>query len=277
MSTPQTLEIPEGVVPTSIETPRGSFAAHVVRVDDPRAHVLLVPGWTGSKEDFTQVLPLVAAAGFDVTTYDQRGQYETPGSPDADYSLDGFGADAVAVARATSSAPTHLLGHSFGGLVAQAAVLVDVSAWRTLSLLCTGPAALGSTPTRPLDQVVAALDDGTPLAEVQRALRGAGVGTEPADIEAFLAERFARNDRTSLRTITQHLVDAPDRLDQVVATGLPTWVGRGTRDDAWPHDVQATMAERLGTTVHLIDAEHSPGVQNPQGLADAWLPFLTSH
>ncbi len=277
MSTPQTLEVPDGVDRTTIETPRGSFAAHVVRVEVPRAHVLLVPGWTGSKEDFTQVLPLVAAAGFDVTAYDQRGQYETPGSSDADYSLDGFGADAVAVARSASDAPSHLLGHSFGGLVAQSAVIADVAAWRSLSLLCTGPAALGSSPARPLDRMVAAIDAGVPLAEVQNAVRGAGFGTEPADIEAFLAERFTRNDRTSLREITQHLIDAPDRLDQVAASGLPVWVGRGERDDAWPYAVQESMAERLGTTVRLIDAEHSPGVQNPQGLADAWLPFLTSH
>ena len=37
------------------------------------------------------------------------------------------------------------------------------------------------------------------------------------------------------------------------------------------------MAERLGTTVHVIpDSAHSPGVENPQGLVDAWLPFFRS-
>ena len=65
MSTPQTLAVPEGVAATRLETPRGSFAAHVARVDAPLGHVLLVPGWTGSKEDFTQLLPLLAQAGFD--------------------------------------------------------------------------------------------------------------------------------------------------------------------------------------------------------------------
>ncbi|RYJ04640.1 MAG: alpha/beta fold hydrolase, partial [Actinomycetales bacterium] len=131
MSTPTTLALPDGVVPIVVDTSRGSFAAHTVRVAEPRGHVLLVPGWTGSKEDMTQVLPLLATAGLDATAYDQRGQHETPGTDHDDYSLHGFGADAVAVGRAVSSTPAHLLGHSFGGLVAQWAVLADPSAWRT--------------------------------------------------------------------------------------------------------------------------------------------------
>jgi hypothetical protein len=35
------------------------------------------------------------------------------------------------------------------------------------------------------------------------------------------------------------------------------------------------MAKRLGTEIHVIeDAAHSPAIENTQGLADAWLPFL---
>lgn len=277
MSTPTTLVLPAGVVPTRLETSRGLFAAHTVRVDDPRGHVLLVPGWTGSKEDFTQVLPLLADAGLDATTYDQRGQYETPGTDDDDYSLDGFGADAVAVAAAVSSEPVHLLGHSFGGLVAQAAVLAAPEAWRSLSLLCTGPGALGDSPVRPLLRMVEAFDAGRPLLEIHEGKQGDALGAHPADIEAFLAERFTRNARASIRAITQLLVDAPDRVDAVAAAGLPTWVARGERDDAWPYGVQDDLAARLGTSVVLIDAAHSPGVENPAGLAAAWLPFLLSH
>lgn len=277
MSTPTTLALPAGVVPTRLETSRGPFAAHTVRVDEPRGHVLLVPGWTGSKEDFTQVLPFLSAAGLDATAYDQRGQYETSGADDDDYSLDGFGVDAVAVAAAVASGPVHLLGHSFGGLVAQSAVLADVGAWRSLSLLCTGPGALGDSPVRPLRRMVEAFDDARSLLSIHQGKQGDALGAYPADVEAFLAERFTRNARASIRAITQLLMDAPDRVDAVAAAGLPTWVARGERDDAWPHDAQDAMAARLGTSVVLLDAAHSPGVENPAGLADAWLPFLLSH
>src|SRR2546421_175548 len=47
---------------------------------------LLVPGYTGSKEDFAPLIDPIADAGFDVVAIDLPGQYESPG-PDreADY------------------------------------------------------------------------------------------------------------------------------------------------------------------------------------------------
>lgn len=276
MSVPKSLALPAGVKRTDVETPRGAFAAHQIRSPEPTAHVLLVPGWTGSKEDFTPMLPLLAAAGFDATAYDQRGQFETRGHADADYSLDGFGADAAAVADACSSAPSHLLGHSFGGLVAQHAVLAEPALWRTLSLLGTGPGALGESEERPLGLMLRALDHDAPLADIH-AYREGGIA-RPPEIATFLLQRFTSNDRASLRAMTQHLIDAPDVLDNVIEIGLPMWVGRGARDNGWPDEVQADMARRAGVDVHIIaESIHSPAVENPEGLADSWLPFLLAN
>ena len=274
MSTPRTLTLPEGVEATGVETPVGTFAAHISRADAPNAHVLLIPGWTGSKEDFTPLLPLLAAAGFDATAYDQRGQFETPGEAGADYTLDGFASDALAVAAACSDTSSHLLGHSFGGLVAQQAVLAQASAWRSLSLLDTGPGALGESPNRPLKMLVAALGT-VPMADIHR-IREAALDLKRApEIADFLLRRFTSNDPLSLKAMTQALLDAPDRLDELAALPVPIWVGRGADDDAWPHDIQAAMAKRLGAEIHVIeDAAHSPAIENTQGLADAWLPFL---
>ena len=276
MSTPRTLTLAEGVEATTIETPVGTFAAHVSRVDSPSAHVLLIPGWTGSKEDFTPLLPLLAAAGFDATAYDQRGQFESPGEPDADYTLDGFAADALAIATTCGDAPAHLLGHSFGGLVAQRAVLAKPSAWRSLSLLDTGPGALGETTNRPLTMLLDAIGV-VPMADIHR-FREQAIGAKRApDIAEFLLRRFTSNDPVSLKAMTQALIDAPDRIDELAALPLPIWVGRGADDDAWPHEIQAAMAERLGTEIHVVqDSAHSPAVENTQGLADVWLPFLAA-
>jgi pimeloyl-ACP methyl ester carboxylesterase len=276
MSTPRTLTLPEGVEAIGIETPLGTFAAHVARASTPTAHVLMIPGWTGSKEDFTPLLPLLAAAGFDATAYDQRGQFQTPGARGTAYSLDGFAADALAVATACSDHPSHLLGHSFGGLVAQQSALATTSAWRSLSLLDTGPGALGNTPHRPLTMLLDALGV-MPLADIHR-IREQAIGARRApDIAEFLLRRFTSNDAMSLKAMTQALIDAPDRIDEVAKLPLPVWVGRGADDDSWPHDVQAEMAKRLGAEIHVIeDAAHSPAIENTQGLADAWFPFLAA-
>lgn len=275
MSIPKTLDLPPGVEATTLDTARGPFAAHTIRTDGARGHVLLIPGWTGSKEDFTPLLPLAAEAGFDVTTYDQRGQFETPGQPDADYSLAGFAADALAVRATSGLEVSALMGHSFGGLVAQQAAVTDPSAWVSLSLLCTGPGALGESDRRPLQKLVSAIGK-VPLLDIHE-LREQGI-KRPVQITRFLARRFTSNDPRSLRAITQHLIDAPDIIDDVLATGLPVWVGRGADDDAWPHAVQDQMASRLGTDVHVIpDSAHSPAVENPTALIAAWQPFLEAH
>jgi pimeloyl-ACP methyl ester carboxylesterase len=276
MSVPRSLELPAGVRAVDVETGRGTFAAHVARAAQPRGAVLLVPGWTGSKEDFTPVLPLLAAAGMDAVAYDQRGQFETPGTADDDYSLPALAADAVDVARAAlGTGRVHLAGHSFGGLVSQQAAVDSPEAWASLTLLCSGPGALGDSPTRPLRRVVAAIGK-VPLLQLHE-LRERGV-KRPAQVTAFLARRFTSNAPAALRAMTQHLIDAPDIVDDVAATGVPVWVGRGATDDAWPFDRQDDMAARLGTTVHVVaDAAHSPAVENPEGLVAAWLPFLTTH
>ena len=79
---------------------------------------------------------------------DLPGQNESPGPDDpAAYTPDRLAADVVAVAGALRArrpeASLHLVGHSFGGLVARAAVMAAPAAFDTLVLLDSGPAALG--------------------------------------------------------------------------------------------------------------------------------------
>ncbi|MET0931859.1 MAG: alpha/beta hydrolase [Aeromicrobium sp.] len=273
MSVPRTLELPPGVHKTVRPGLHGDIATlSAEAVGRSKGKILLIPGWTGSKEDFTPLLPLLAAAGYDATTYDQPGQYES--EPGEDYSLEGYAREALWL-TGTDVARTHVIGHSFGGLVAQQAAVMDPARVRSLSLLCTGPGALGDTPTRPLKRLVSAIGK-VPLLQLHQ-LREQGV-RRPAQITGFLAKRFTSNDPRSLKAMTQLLIDAPDIIDDVLATGVPAWVGRGADDDAWPHDVQASMASRLGTEIHVVpDSAHSPAVENPDGLLEAWLPFLQDH
>ncbi len=67
---------PEGTTAWTFAAPSGSLAAW--SLGDPMAErVVLVPGVTGSKEDFALLAPLLADAGYFVQSYDIAGQYQS--------------------------------------------------------------------------------------------------------------------------------------------------------------------------------------------------------
>jgi pimeloyl-ACP methyl ester carboxylesterase len=67
-------------VRTQFSLPTGTIAALDNRDTAPAGVgpvVLLVPGYTGSKEDFLPLLRPLARAGFRAVAMDQRGQFES--------------------------------------------------------------------------------------------------------------------------------------------------------------------------------------------------------
>lgn len=284
VSTPRSLPPAPGVRRSRIVTPGGSFAGLTAGPRrHPRGFVLLIPGFTGSKEDFAPLLPLLAAAGWLVAAYDQRGQFETPGADDDTYALPELAADARSVAEvvAPRGADRHVVGHSFGGLVAREAVLADPASWHSLVLLCSGPGRFDRDDmTRPLKALVRLLDS-APLSTVHEAMRAhdrrRGKPVPPPEVAAFIRARFVANAPASLAGMARLLTSAPDRVDELAAAGTSSLVVRGADDDAWAHPVQDDMAARLGTTVTVIaDAAHSPAVENPDETARVLSAFFTT-
>src|SRR3954464_15250531 len=100
---------PRRVRPVRLTTRRGDFAAlQVVPADgEPRGTVLLLPGYTGSKEEFVPLLPHLLAAGYRAVAVDARGQYETDGPDDEEaYRQDALAKDVLAQAESLG-APVH--------------------------------------------------------------------------------------------------------------------------------------------------------------------------
>ena len=292
MSTPRSLRIPEAVRRRDVQTSRGTFATwtcdpdHLAssdgsapKDDHQRAvgRALLVPGFTGSKEDFAPLLPLLAERGWRTATYDQRGQYETPAAPDDDFSLAGLAADLLAVATEALGIDERiqLVGHSFGGLVARAAVLAAPERWASLTLLCSGPGGFDG-PAR--EELYAAahsvLNSGLEVTYATKRARDRDRGQPdpPPEIEAFLRKRFLANSPASLAAMARTLAESADDTNELADLAMPVGVVRGADDDAWPHSVQDDMADALGSKVVVIPAAaHSPAVENPAGTRDALL------
>lgn len=283
MSRPPFLDLTGTAQAYQLPTSRGEFAVHDTGAPEatPDASTaLLVPGFTGSKEDFIAVLAPLAAGGHRVVALDQRGQHETPGPDDpAAYDLAELAADLLAVVTALEDGPVHLLGHSFGGLVARAAVLALPAAARSLTLLSSGPGPVPAGPGQRLRLLVDALPT-LDLARIWSRMRdldlAAGVEA-PADplIAEFLRARFLGTNATGLRAMAGQLLETPDRTSELAAAKVPVLVAYGDRDDVWSPAEQADTARRLGARAAVISgAGHSPAAELPTEtaavLSDFW-------
>jgi pimeloyl-ACP methyl ester carboxylesterase len=290
VSVPRALGIPEGVHPITVETARGPFAALAAMPGAGRAErqpALLVPGFTGSKEDFLLVLRPLAQAGRRVVAIDMRGQYESPAAPDASgYRLAELAADLAAVADTLAGVHrVHLLGHSFGGLVARELVVAGAAPIGSLALMSSGPGALTGLRADVLRAVLADLNPAAPgglAAEVKRLWDThmepmAVADGNPPDVIDFLRTRLLHSCPTGLSAMARELLSCPDRTPALAAASLPALVIYGEDDDAWAPAVQDEMAHRLGAArVRIPAAGHSLAMEAPAAVASALTRFWNS-
>lgn len=271
---------------TIVESSAGPLAALVA---SPEASakapvVLLVPGYTGSKEDFAPLLDPLTQAGFVAMAIDQPGQNESRGPDDETAYLPAALGPVVGsvVTELALDHPVVLLGHSFGGLSARAAVIggAPVSG---LVLLCSGPAAFVS------GNRFDALTKGQPvlrehgkLALYEAGVRAAGQDPDDPDrLAQFFRRRFLASNESALLGMGQALLTESDRspelADALARRGVRAAVIAGESDDAWPLEQQRTMAQTLGTELVLIPgAAHSPAVESPENLLAVLVPLIRS-
>jgi len=260
-----------------VDVPSGPLATlQAGRDGDPI--VLLVPGYTGSKEDFAAVLDTLVAAGLHAVSVDLPGQYESPGPDDpARYTSSALAVWLLELADALGDV-RHLVGHSFGGLVARAAVLADPDRFGDLVLMSSGPSAIEGSRRLRIELLAPVLPQAG-LPAVWTAMQAAfasepGYVAPPADLGAFLELRFLAGRPAMLQGMGDALLTEPDRVAELRATGIRTLVLHCADDDAWPPEVQKDMAQQLGAEyVVVADAAHSPAAENPDATARALLDF----
>jgi pimeloyl-ACP methyl ester carboxylesterase len=290
MSRPSTLHLPERASAHRLATARGSFAVldAAPAPDAPAGGTaLLVPGFTGSKEDFLDLLGPLSAAGFRVVAVDGRGQYETEGPRDeAAYAQDELAADVTAQAAVLAAqgagGPLHVLGHSLGGHIVRAALLAEgPGPFSSVTLMSSGPAEI--TPGQQVRTQL--LIDHLPTMDMEtawwamRSLDSGGTSAAPANpawLDDFLHRRWVGTVPEQLVATARQLMTEKDRVAELAAVPLPKLVLSGEVDYAWPVPLLDAMAERLGAKrVVVKGAEHSPNAERPAETAAALVAFWT--
>ena len=246
--------------------------------------LLLVHGFTGAKEDFSEWLEPLAARGWHAVAPDLRGHGASaqPAADDA-YTFTLFAEDVVGLADAMGWDSFCLLGHSMGGMVAQVVATTWPSRVRALVLMDTGHGPVeGLDPDLVAAAVGIVRDQGMGALVAVMADR-----TSPLDTPAhqrLLAEKpgYAAFEERKMRASSPHLycsmavrfLDAADRLDDLrsLPATLPVLVMVGEQDAPFLAPSQRMAKAIAGAALVVIpDAGHSPQFENP----DAWWTVLT--
>ena len=287
-------ELPQGVtcvgIPTSAGVLTAAFVDEAVAGIAPEAEsaslvhevphageqpepvpALLVPGFTGSKEDFTPFLPYLAERGRSACAYSQRGQADSAAPKGVEnYRLADFVGDLIEVARAmgASERPIHLLGHSFGVIARQAAVVAP-ELFRSVTLFSTGPRPPESMRWTPLRQRLLSSTTGKKLSAwyISQFL-----SSDPRD--ELIAERAMAASEDSLMGAAFILARYPDVSLPLRQSGLPVLIAHGVGDTVWPVQMHCEEAALLGARYEVIpDAKHSAQLENSAALADVCAAF----
>ena len=259
--------LPPGIERETFMAPSGAHA--VIRAGDiSNERVVLIPGLTGSKEDFQRMMPLFVDAGFYVESYDLAGQYEsfkagpenlTP--PRKRYDIDLFADDMIAFLDRLPG-PAHVLGYSFAGTVAQVVYARRPDLFLSLSFL-SAPPSPGNTFAR-IKRI------GWISRIVSRRMGGAlmiwGIKNNfipaPPDRLTFVRARFGLTRSDSVGDIIGAMMRHPDMTAELRSAKIPKLVMVGEHD-LWRREEHEAFAQRIGARFVVYPTGHSPCEYTP--------------
>ncbi len=247
--------------------------------------LLLVHGFTGAKEDFTDFLDPLAELGWHVVAPDQRG-HGASAKPEAEaaYSFDAFTDDLLGLLDALAWGRCVALGHSMGGMVVQTAALRAPERFEALVLMDTSHRSVR------VDEGLVEMGIAIARAEGIAAVMAAqdalspdqALGTGPHErllatregYKEFGARKMLASSPAMYAAMLQTITSATtvDRLPELASIGVPTLVLVGEEDGPF-RKPSARMAEAIpgAELVVIPDGGHSPQFE----ATELWWKALT--
>lgn len=236
--------------------------------------VIVVHGTTASHAAWSRVATLLRPA-FTVYTFDRRGRGASGDGPA--YALQREVEDVLAVLDAVG-APAHLLGHSFGGMVALEAAPAAREARTLASLVLYEPITAGEpTPADVLDRLQAAIDAGEHEQALTTFLRER-TGMSAHDVELARASALwsARVEAapTIARELRAHAGYRPD-WERFAGLDVPTLLLLGGDSGRYAASARAVAEALPEVTVRTLEGQgHAAHLTAPRRLAEAVTVFL---
>ena len=258
---------PAGSVASRFAAPSGELAVvSMGDAADPR--VVLVPGVSGSKEDFALVLPVLAASGYYVQSYDLAGNYESadaaPADPTTHYNYELFADDLIAFLEA--GGPAHLLGYSFAGTIAEIVTVQRPELVRSLTLLAVPPQPGNGFRGVKILGPFTWMATGGVGAKLMRWGIVTNKNKVPQSRLDFVRLRFEKTTMRSMADIITLMKRAPDLTEQLRDAAIPKLVAVGSHD-LWPLELHAEFATQIDARLAVYDTGHSPCETTPNQLS----------
>ena len=215
------------------------------------------------------------ARRFDMAAYDQRGLGQSV-KPDGPYAMADYADDAAGLLDALDWPRAHVVGVSFGGMVAQNLAVRHPDRINRLVLCCTSPGGAGgaSYPLHTLADMdpMARARHMIPISDRRRDAAWAEANREPYEMLVAMAadDPWADEPRRRLGAMLQLQAraghDVWDRLPDITA---PTLICAGRYDDLAGPAAQEAMASRIpGAALRWYEGGHMFLLEDRAAFAD---------
>lgn len=213
--------------------------------------LLFISGSGGDLRNKPGPLDGPLARQFEMVAYDQRGLGQTD-KPDGPYTMADYAEDAAGVLDELDWATAHVVGVSFGGMVAQELAIRHPDRIRKLVLCCTSPGGAGGA-SYPLHTLIgmdreAEARQMIPISDIRHdaAWQAANPDAYKMMLDMRTRDPWADEPRRAMGAELQLLarkdLDTWDRLPLITA---PTLICGGLYDGIALPETQQRMAERI--------------------------------